>query len=390
LILDIIKHTMERAKQVKIVIIGAGLIGPRHAESVIKCPDALLYAFVDPSPQAEAVAQRFDVPLYRDIDELLLAAGRTSNPDNDNNNHNSNNSFPDAAIVCSPNATHVPLSKRLLAAGIHVLVEKPVAITVSSGLDLLRHAKQHESINGAKALAGHHRRFNPYVVAAHRALFSKTIGRPLAISGLWALRKPASYYQTPTAWRASSQSGGGPVLINLVHEIDILHYLLGPIVRVYAEQTLSTRGHDAEEGAAIVLKFESGVVGTFLLCDSTPSAHSFEAGTGENPIIPRSGRDFYRIFGSEGTLSVGDMKVERYREGDGEGAWSDEVVEEDVRVGEEVPFDEQVGHLVRVVRGLERPRCSIGDGLRAVVVAEAVRKAMRTGVPVNIDEVSKL
>jgi predicted dehydrogenase len=65
---------MERAKQVKIVIIGAGLIGPRHAESVVKCPDASLYAIVDPSPQAEAVAQRFAVPLYRDIDELLLAA----------------------------------------------------------------------------------------------------------------------------------------------------------------------------------------------------------------------------------------------------------------------------------------------------------------------------
>ena len=111
---------MERAKQVKIVIIGAGLIGPRHAESVVKCPDALLYAFVDPSPQAEAVAQRFNVPLYRDIDELLLAAGRTGDHDNDKNNN-----FPDAAIVCSPNATHVPLSKQLLAAGIHVLVEKP-------------------------------------------------------------------------------------------------------------------------------------------------------------------------------------------------------------------------------------------------------------------------
>ena len=380
----------DMVKKVKIVIIGAGLIGPRHAESVVKCPEALLYAFVDPSPQAAAVAQRFAVPLYKDIDELLLAAGSTSNDsDNNDNDEEINSDIPDAAIVCSPNATHVPLSKRLLAAGIHVLVEKPVAITVPSGLDLLRHAKQQQSNNGAVALAGHHRRFNPYVVAAHRALSSNAVGKPLAVSGLWALRKPASYYQAPTAWRASSQSGGGPVLINLVHEIDILHYLLGPIVRVYAERTLSVRGHDAEEGAAIVLKFESGVVGTFLLCDAAPSAHSFEAGTGENPIIPRSGKDFYRIFGSEGTLSVGDMKVERYRNGT-EGGWQDEVVEEDLIVGEEVPFDEQVGHFVRVVRGLESPRCSIDDGLRAVVVADAVRKAMRTGVPVNINDVSKL
>lgn len=291
---------------------------------------------------------------------------------------------PDAAIVCSPNSTHVSLSKTLLDAGIHVLVEKPVAIDAPSGQELVRHVRRSSKM----ALAGHHRRFNPYVVAAKKTLAANAIGRPIAISGIWALCKPASYYEAPTQWRASSQ-GGGPILINLVHEIDILHYLLGPIVRVYAEQTLSQRAYEAEEGAAITLKFESGVVGTFLLSDTTPSSHSFEAGTGENPIIPRTGRDFYRIFGSEGTLSVGDMKVERYRNGTEEG-WKAEVVEEDVPVGKEIPFDEQVAHLVRVVRGEEQPRCSVEDGLRAVVVTEAVTRSMKTGLPVDITESSKL
>jgi predicted dehydrogenase len=356
------------ASRVTVAIVGAGLIGPRHAESVAECPDASLVAFVDPDPQAEAVAQRFRVPLYRDV-EGLLASGR----------------LPAAAIVCSPNSTHVSLSKRLLDAGIHVLVEKPVAMDVSSGQELVRHVRN----SNRTALAGHHRRFNPYVVAAKTALSSQTIGTPIAVSGLWALRKPATYYQSPTAWRSQSRGGGGPILINLVHEIDILHYLLGPIVRVYAEQTISQRGHEVEEGAAIVMRFKSGVVGTFLLSDATPSAHSFEAGTGENPIIPRSGRDFYRIFGSEGTLSVGDMKVERYK-GGGEHGWSEEIVEESLSVGGEVPFDEQIKHLVRVVRGEEQPRCTVEDGLWAVVVADAVTRAMRTGRPVDVDLTAKL
>lgn len=353
--------------RIAIAIVGAGLIGPRHAESVVKCTDASLAAFVDPNPQAEAIAKKYGVPLYHDVDDLLASGLR-----------------PDAAIVCSPNSTHVTLSKQLLDAGIHVLVEKPVAIDVPSGQDLVQHVKQSRNF----ALAGHHRRFNPYVVAAKKALTANTIGKPIAISGLWALRKPISYYQSPTEWRASSQ-GGGPILINLVHEIDILHYLLGPIVRVYAEQTLSQRGNDAEEGAAVVLKFASGVVGTFLLSDATPSAHSFEAGTGENPIIPRSGKDFYRIFGSEGTLSVGDMKIERYANG-AEKGWSEEVVEDEVLVGPEVPFDEQVKHLLRVVRGEEQPRCTVEDGLRAVIVTEAVKQAMRNGMPVDITNSSNL
>lgn len=355
------------ASRVSVAIVGAGLIGPRHADSVACCPDASLAAFVDPSPQAESVAQRYGVPLYKDVD-ALLASGNV----------------PAAAIVCSPNSTHVSLSKQLLDAGVHVLVEKPVAIDVASGQELVRHVKESKKT----ALAGHHRRFNPYVVAAKQALSAKAIGTPVAVSGLWALRKPKSYYQAPTAWRASSQ-GGGPILINLVHEIDILHYLLGPITRVYAEQTASQRGHEAEEGAAIVMRFESGVVGTFLLSDATPSAHSFEAGTGENPIIPKTGKDFYRIFGSQGMLSVGDMKVERYKTG-GEGAWHDEIAEERLTVGTEVPFDEQIKHLVRVVRGEEQPRCTVEDGLQAVVVADAVVRAMKTGQPVDITRKSKL
>lgn len=351
-------------EKVTIAIVGAGLIGPRHAASVVKCSEASLAAFVDPSPQAQAVADSFGVPLYSSIEALLASRDR-----------------PAAAIICSPNNTHVALAKQLLSASIHVLIEKPVAISLPSATSLLSHAAL---CSPTKALAGHHRRFNPYITATKHALQTNLVGNPLAISGLWALRKPPSYFAPPTAWRASRASGGGPILVNLVHELDVLSYLLGPITRVYAEQTPSTRGNAVEEGAAVTLRFASGAVGTFLLSDAAPSAHSFEAGTGENPLIPRAGRDFYRILGTEGTLSVGDMRVERYAEGGSRG-WEEVVVEEAVEVGSEVPFDEQVRHFVRVVRGEEEPRCSVEDGVRAVRVAEAVLRAMREGVPVEVD-----
>jgi predicted dehydrogenase len=197
------------------------------------------------------------------------------------------------------------------------------------------------------------------------------------------LKKPSSYFDAPTDWRAKSGSGG-PILINLIHEVDIFHYLLGPIVRVHAEKTLSQRDHDVEEGAAILLRFASGVVGTFILSDNVPSSHSFESGTGENPIIPRGGKDFYRIFGAEGTLSVGDMKLIRYGEGM-EKRWENPLQVEDVAVGSEVPFDEQVANFVGVVRGSEVPRCSGEDGLKAIIVCDAITRAMDTGDPVDID-----
>lgn len=189
--------------------------------------------------------------------------------------------------------------------------------------------------------------------------------------------------KTKRAHHDNCSTIGGPILINLIHEIDCLQYLLGPMVRVYAEQTASHREHPVEEGAAILLRFASGIVGTFLLSDSATSAHFFESATGENPIIPKLGKDVYRIFGTAGTLSVGDMKVTRCAEGI-ETSWTTDVVESGIAVGNEVPFDEQINHFVRVVRDGEQPRCSGQDGLHALIVCEAIKLAMAEARPVDI------
>lgn len=273
--------------KIGIAVIGLGAIGPRHARSIIKCSGAKLLCIVDPSPYAGDIAQTFNVPLFDSVHRMLHTRQR-----------------PDAAIVCTPNGTHVDMSKTLLEAGIHVMVEKPLSTTIPSSQALLQAAR----VSGKHLLVGHHRRFNPYVTATKRVLTRNAIGRPIAISGLWCAYKPAPYFDPPSDWRADPANGGA-VLINLIHEVDTLQFLFGAITRVCAEQTASQRGHGVEEGAAILLRFASGVVGTCLLSDANPSQHSFESGTGENPSIPRAGKDFYRIFGSEGTFSVGDIKA---------------------------------------------------------------------------------
>jgi predicted dehydrogenase len=243
---------------------------------------------------------------------------------------------------------------------------------------------QYASVKNLYLLVGHHRRFNPYVVATKKFLKAESIGNITAISGLWTLCKPLPYFDAPSEWRRSSASGG-PIMINLIHEIDILHYLLGPIKRVYAEKAISRRGFQAEEGAAIILRFESGVVGTFLLSDNVPSPHNFETGTGENPLIPKKETDVYRIFGTEGMLSVPDMRWSKY---DGLNSWTEDIKESRVEVEMgKAPFELQVKHLVEVLAGRENPVCSGADGLRAVIVCEAVKKALDTGLPVDIEVV---
>ncbi|KAL1869415.1 hypothetical protein Daus18300_005627 [Diaporthe australafricana] len=362
---------------ISIAIIGSGLIGPRHARAVKQDPNASLHCIVDPSPAAASVANELGTPHYLSI-ELMLA---------------SSSGKPDAAIVCTPNKTHVALSSELLSAGIHVLCEKPLSVDIPTGQSLVAHARAQPRLH---LLTGHHRRFNPYVVATKRILASEksSIGQVTAVSGLWALYKPLPYFDPPTEWRRNGDSGG-PVWINLIHEIDILHFLLeSHIVRVAAFGTPKRREHDAEEGGAILLHFDNGVVGTFLLSDAVVSPHAFEMGTGENPVIPRTGKDVYRIFGTDGTLSVPDLTRSFYDTGSGvEKSWNNDLSEvtetlQDWLSEEErakVPFELQVAHFVKVIRGDEKPVCSGEDGLAAVRVAEAVRRALRTGGVVDVE-----
>ena len=232
-------------------------------------------------------------------------------------------------------------------------------------------------------LIGHRQRFNPFVVALKQQIPS--LGRLIAINGLWTVYKPLSYFHQPTdLWRRFS-STGGPIRINLIHEIDLLHYWYGPITRVYAEPTLKQRGFDAEEGAAITLRFQSGMVGTFLLSDAVPSPHSYEAGTNEKANIPYTGKGFHRVFGENGSLSVPDMT--RWDYGEEKKDWTREVKETRLEVhNKRVPLEEQLEHFVKVIRGEEQPRCDGVEALRAVVVCEAVKRSMREGMPVEITQ----
>ncbi|KAF7887901.1 uncharacterized protein EAF01_011055 [Botrytis porri] len=135
----------------------------------------------------------------------------------------------------------------------------------------------------------------------------------------------------------------------------------------------------------MILRFESGVVGTFLLSDAVPSPWNFEAVNGGNPTVPQLGKEngaggFYRILGARGGISVPDLIRWSYEVGEGEKAWNDELRKDEIGIDtENVPFDEQIKHLVQVVKEGKEPMCSGEEGLSAMVVCEAVRVAMKSG-----------
>ncbi|KAK9473209.1 oxidoreductase [Dipodascopsis tothii] len=358
-------------RPLKIAIVGCGLIGPRHAEAVLARPDTELVALVDPFPRAQAVAAELGTAYYASI-AAMLAAGV----------------MPDAAVVATSNATHVPVAAELAAAGVHLLVEKPLSPWPADCKALMEHVER----CGVKMLVGHHRRFNPYIEAARASL--GRIGTLVGVSGTWCLRKNPEYFaQAP--WRCDRAAGGGALLINLVHDVDLLQYLCGPIVRVYAEAVPKQRPEfDVDEGAALTLRFASGAVGTFLCADNANSAYNFESGTGENVLIAQDPlcAGFYRLFGTDGALSVPDMTLQHQPATPAEtkGWWTplerESVADAEALAG--VPFQLQLGHLVRVVRGEEEPRCTAADGMAALLVIEAVVRSLETGTPQAVTAVA--
>jgi predicted dehydrogenase len=148
-----------------------------------------------------------------------------------------------------------------------------------------------------------------------------------------------------------------------------------------------------EEGAAIMLQFANGVVGTFIISDNVASPFGWEAATGDNPLYPPAPVqvDSYRIFGTEGTLKEPDGTLWKYdteqatRFGK-EVGWNLPMQREELESSDGIPFQQQAENLAKVVRGEYSPRCSGEDGLNAVRVCEAVIAALeaKNGLPINL------
>ncbi|MEM9426348.1 MAG: Gfo/Idh/MocA family oxidoreductase, partial [Pseudomonadota bacterium] len=268
-------------RELRIVVVGAGLIGKTHIDRVTEA--AQLHAIVDPAANARDTAAKLDVPWFDDLDDCL-AADR-----------------PDGVIVASPNKLHLDHGKACLEAGVPVLIEKPLAESVTSARQLVKLSAK----TGVPILVGHHRRHSPVTHAAKQIIDQGRLGRIAAVNAMFWLNKPADYFDT--TWR--TQAGGGPTYINLIHDIDLLQFLCGPIETVQAREANHVRGFAVEDTSAIMLIFASGALGTISVSDAVSSPWSWELTSGENPAYPRTDQSCYTIGGTKGALSLPDLRV---------------------------------------------------------------------------------
>jgi predicted dehydrogenase len=194
--------------------------------------------------------------------------------------------------------------------------------------------------------------------------------------------KPDSYFEQG-AWR--SKAGGGPILINLIHEMDNLRYLCGEVESVHAIASSAVRQFAVEDTVVMTLRFASGALGTFTLCDTVASPRSWEQTSGENTAYPRyPGEDCYFIAGTQGSLAVPTLRTWRYAPGGQEPGWWTPFVEETLAVEAVDPLQAQLEHFCDVIAGKAAPLVSVADALQSLRTVEAVRRSIATGQTVAL------
>src|SRR5690606_35587038 len=124
-------------------------------------------------------------------------------------------------------------------------------------------------------------------------------------------------------WRRSA--GGGPVLINLIHDVDLLRFLVGEIAEVQAVTSSAVRGFEVEDTAAITLRFANGALGALSVSDAAVTPWNWDLAAGEAAHYPRQDVNSHFISGTEGSLTLPRLDIWRYR---GAKGWHDPLTHE--------------------------------------------------------------
>lgn len=341
-----------RMAEINIGIVGAGVIGSTHIRTIARTEGFRLVGIVDTSPHVREVAEREHVALYTGVDELI--ASRST----------------DGVIVATPNEHHVSVSIALLEAGIPVLLEKPIANTVAEAETLLRAAAR----TGVAFLVGHHRRHNPIVKAAKKGIAEGVIGKLVMASLTCSLYKNIDYFDVP--WR--SQPGvGGPLLINLIHEIDLMRHFFGDIETVSATSSNAIRRLPVEDTAALVLRFQDGGIASMSISDAAVGPWAWDISAGENPErFPVHPVQFCFMAGTEGGLSLPDLRLWSHA---GEKSWTRALQSTVLSRSDEDPYCAQIRHFGEVITRKAEPLVSGVEATKNLATIDAIKRSAETG-----------
>jgi predicted dehydrogenase len=327
-------------------LLGAGNISDTHARAARAIPGVEIAAVYGANREkaARLAAQYGGVP-FDDLDSFL--AHRPM----------------DIVAIGSPSGLHAEQAIAAIRRGLHVLVEKPLDVTLEKVDAVIDEASR----SRVKVGVFFQDRLRPDVVAIKGLIDAGRLGRPVFASGRVKWYRPPEYYAN-SRWRGTwTLDGGGAVMNQAIHTVDVLQWLFGPVARVCARTATRVHAIEVEDTAAAVIEFASGALGVF------------EAGTSIAPGYPRR----VEVTGTEGTLI---LEGDRLLAADLRNA-------PDVLTARPTDFESTASPIVsdstahqRVfedfIRAIERdgtPACDAREGRASVAIVQAIYRSSREG-----------
>jgi predicted dehydrogenase len=311
-------------KPLSLGIVGAGRIAQTYAQVLGGCTSVEVAAVADPDPVAAAsLGDKLSCPSFGSHQDLF------------------DGSDVEAVLICAPPVTHPEISVFFLERGVHVMCEKPLAITVDEALHMLEVARNNQTILTMASKF----RYVSDVIRARSIVDSGILGEIILMENTFASRVDMT-----SRWNSNPAIAGGGVLIdNGTHSVDVTRFFLGPIEEVMAVEGRRVQGFDVEDTAQLFLRSRDGVRATVDLSWS----------------IDKERDSYLDIYGSHGTVQVG-WSHSRFRQ-----STSPEWVEFGTGYDKVQAITDQLSNFAKTIRGEERLRITGIDALASVEVVAA-------------------
>lgn len=323
-------------------LIGCGRIAQTHLQAIGVIPECKLQAVVDVREQAaKSVADQYNCRAYTDYHQILEG------------------NQIDAAIICTPPNTHAEIATFFLGNGVHALCEKPFAVDSEQASLMVQKAEE----KGCVLMMASKFRYVEDVIKAKGIVESGILGDVVLFENVFC-----SKVDMKERWNCNKRIAGGGVLVdNGSHSVDIARFLLGPIAKVQTEEGKRIQKLEVEDTARLYFRTQSEVMGAVDLSWS----------------IHKEQESYIDIFGTEGALSIG-WKCSKYRQSE-KNHW----VSFGKGYDKIAAFSAQIRNFMDSIKGKAMPLINAVDGLESVKVIEAAYKSSHMNKWVEVESKEK-
>lgn len=345
---------MRTAAPIRMGLVGCGAISTQHLEAIAALDGLELAGVASASAdRARSVGEHWGVSWTTDLGDLLARDDI------------------DAVTISTPSGLHPAQALAALRSGRHVVVEKPIALSVADADAVVGEGRERDLVVATIS----QRRFEPGVRALRAAVEAGALGRLSMIIGEGLYHRPQSYYDS-AAWRGTRDLDGGVLMNQAIHIVDLVRWIGGPVASVAAH--VATLGHrmEAEDTASMSLRFRNGTLGEIVATTCTTREFPTEL----------------RVYGDKGHVRIVGERVTEW-DVPGMAAPPDED-DQPVPPGTggtqtwgttAVGYLRQYADFVEAVRTGQPPAVTGEDGRNAVEVVTAAYEADRAGRAVVLD-----